>query len=360
MSRSHFIIAQKTNDEAKLALSSFIHALYETESYAIARLVTKENKPPVIVLLAPYIELETEALIDVELPFAEDMRRYRFPPLDKKFSITGKVITEHRDIPNSKLKSATSDYVDAMDLSTFGVDEDGNPAEYMSFEDIYSPLLHRINHVIRWRATHDTYDKLPDPPAILLKYSAPPADLLAKTQRELNALKVAADVKKVPPKVKGRGKRAREHDKPLSGLDVDALLGGAKRVKIDTSNLIPSFKEVLRTTEDLDTIQSAANEMDKAIRRYISDSFGESKYGQALEAMRVLRDELIEMEEPEMYNALLRKLKEDLLVDKLNGDRREMWWLIRSNKYGLIDQKRSMMSDVTEEEAEEFYKVSSS
>jgi ATP-dependent DNA helicase 2 subunit 2 len=310
-----------------------------------------------MVLLVPRIEGDLETLMDVELPFEEDMRRYKFPPLDKKLTLSGKTITEHRDLPNEDLTQAMSDYVDSMDLSTFGKDDDGEATEYMKFEDTYSPLLHRIQHIIRWRATTNAYDKLPDPPQILMKYSTPPADLIAQAEHQLNALVKAADVKKVPPKVKGRGKRAlRNREKPLSGLDVDELLGNPKRVKIDTQNLIPSFKQALASTDDLDTIQAAANDMSNTIRTYISSSIGDSGYNRALEAIRVMKDELTELEEPEIYNNVIRGLKKDILNGSLKGDRREMWWRIRGSKYGLIDRKRSFASDVTEEEAAEFYK----
>lgn len=357
MSRTNYIVAQKANDMASLALSSFIHALYEAECYAVARLVTKDLRPPIIVLLVPHIEGDFEALVDVELPFEEDMRRYKFPPLDKKLTVSGKVITEHRDLPNEDLMQAMSDYVDAMDLSKFGRDDEGEETEYMKFEDTFSPLLHRINHIIRWRATNNIYDKLPDPPQILTKYSAPPAELLTKAERHLDAVKKAGDVKKVPPKQKGRGKRRREdREKPLSGLDVDELLGNPKRVKVDPSNLIPSFKQVLAVIDDLDVIQSAAEEMGKNIRNFISNSIGESGYGRALEAIRVMRDEIAELEEPEIYNTFIRELKTEILEGKLKGDRREMWWRIRGSRYGLIDRKRSGVSDVSEEEAAQFYK----
>ncbi|KAF2201806.1 SPOC domain-like protein [Delitschia confertaspora ATCC 74209] len=358
MSRTNYIIAQKTNSEAKLALSSLIHALYETECHAIARLVAKEGKPPCILLLTPFIELDTEALIDVELPFAEDMRRYKFPSLDKKLTVSGKVITEHRDIPNEGLMKAMSDYVDAMDLSTFGKDEDGNSMEYMQLEETYSPLLHRINHIIRWRATHDTYTSLPEPPAVLMEYSVPPADLIDEVSKQLITLKQTADVKRVPPKQKGRGKRNRDHDKPLSGLDVDALLGKTKRVKIDPQNLVPSFKQALSATDELEGIQAAADEMGAQIRSLITTSFGESNYGRATEAIRVMREELIELEEPEIFNTIIKDLKKQILGEDLGGERREMWLKIRDNRIGLIDNKRSMMSDVQLEEAEEFYRAS--
>ncbi|KAF2114408.1 SPOC like C-terminal domain-containing protein [Lophiotrema nucula] len=359
MSKTNFIVPQKANGQAQLALSSFIHALYEAGCFAIARLVTKDLKPPILVLLVPRIEPDLEALIDVELPFEEDMRRYKFPPLDKKLTISGKEIKQHRDIPNEELMQAMSDYVDAMDISEFGRDEGGEKTEYMPFSEVYSPLLHRINHIIRWRATHPFDTELPPPPQILTKYSAPPGELLSQAETQFQALKKAGDVKKVPPKEKGRFKRSRgaDREKPLSGLDVDALLGNPKRIKIDAGNLVPTFKQALAATDDLEAIQSAADEMASNIKSLISSSIGESGYGRALEAIRVMREELTELEEPEIFNKFIRELKADVIGGKLKGDRREMWWRIRGSKYGLIDRKRCFASDVTEDEAAEFYKA---
>jgi ATP-dependent DNA helicase 2 subunit 2 len=359
LSRSNFIVPQKANQPAQLSLSSFIHALYESDCYAVARLVTKDLKAPVIVLLVPRIELDWEALIDVELPFEEDMRRYKFPPLDRKLTVSGKVITEHKDLPTDDLKNAMSRFVDAMDLSTLAQDDDGNPAEYARPEDTFSPLVHRINHIIRWRATHsDPALPIPPPPAVLTKYAHPPPELLETSTQYFEALKKAAKVSKVPPKVKGRGKRNRsERDKPLSGLDIDALLGNPKRVKIDASNLIPSFKNALAASDDLDTIQEASDTMGSEIRALIKGSVGDSGYGRALEALRVMREEIVELEEPEIWNAFIRGLKSDLLEGRLNGNRKDMWWKIRGSKYGLVDRKRSLVSDVTEDEAAAFYNI---
>lgn len=358
MSRTNFIVPQKTNAQAQLALSSFIHALYEAESYAIARFVAKENKPPLLLVLVPHITPTYEALVESELPFEEDMRRYKFPPLDKKLTITGKTIAEHKDLPNPDLMQAMSDYVDSMDLSEYDKDEDGEPTEYAKIEDTYSPLLHRVNQIIRWRATHsDPTLPLPEPPQVLTRFSAPPSELLEQTESQLEALKKAADVKKVPPKTKGRGKRSRaDRDKPLSGLDIDALLGNPKRVKIDATNLVPSFKQALAVADDLDTIQEAADAMASQIRTLIKDSVGDSAYGRALEAMRVMRDEILELEEPVMWNTFAREVKGELVDGKLGGDRREMWWRMRGSKYGLIDRKACFASDVTEDEAAQFYR----
>jgi len=359
LSRANFIVPQKANKPAQLGLSSFIHALYEADCYAIARLVAKDLKPPVLLLLVPRIELEWEAIVDVELPFEEDMRRYKFPPLDRKLKVSGKTITEHKDLPAEDLLDAMSEYVDAMDLSTFGRDEDGNEEEYAKPEDTFSPLVHRINQVIQWRATHPEPGlTIPDPPEILMRYSVPPAALLASSEKHLEAVKKAADVKKVAPKVKGRGKRQRtERDKPLSGLDVDELLGKPKNVRIEANNLIPSFKQALDASDSMDALQEAADGMAKEIRLLISNSVGDSAYARALEAIRVMREEFTSLEEPETYNMFVRQLKVDILGGKLNGNRRDMWWKIKGNKYGLIDAKRSYASPVTEDEARRFYEM---
>lgn len=125
MTVSSVLIAQRTNSISIMALSSLIHALFELESYAIARLVAKDDNPPLIILLAPSIEVDYECLLDVQIPFAEDVRSYKFPPLDRVVTVSGKVIKEHRNLPGDALSSAMSKYVDQMDLSTFGRDDDG-------------------------------------------------------------------------------------------------------------------------------------------------------------------------------------------------------------------------------------------
>lgn len=125
MSRSNYIIAQRTNDAAGLAFSAFVHALYELDVCAIARIVVKDTKDPVLLLLSPLIDTDAECLIDVEVPFAEDIRQYKFPPLDRIITVSGKVVKEHRTLPKSELLDAMSSYVEAMDLSKFGKDEEG-------------------------------------------------------------------------------------------------------------------------------------------------------------------------------------------------------------------------------------------
>ena len=353
MSVSHIIIAQKTNNKAIIALSSLIHALYELESYAVARLVIKVDKEPEIRLLIPSIEAEYEGLLDLQLPFTEDVRQYKFPPLDRILTVSGKKITEHRNLPTDALKDAMSEYVDRMDLAQVGADDDGNRSEYMQMADVFSPILHRVDQAVRWRAVHPD-EPVPPPYEILTRYMNPPEEATQRSKRSLEKLIVAAEVKKVPPKTQAR-KRARNEVKPLSGLDVGALLGSkAKRIRISRENAIPEFRQCIDNAESLDAIKLAAKEFGAIIESQIKDSFADHAYDSALEKLGVFRNEMIEVEEPVAYNDFLRTLKIKLLGDALNGDRREMWWLIKSKKLGLVTKHTSKASDVDDDEAKNF------
>lgn len=117
--------SRKNDSKSELALSSLIWALLELESYAVARIVTKDGKDPSLVLMAPQIEPGLECLYDIPLPFAEDVRTYQFPPLDKVITVSGQTLTKHRLLPSDELAEAMSDYVDSMDLATYGQDDDG-------------------------------------------------------------------------------------------------------------------------------------------------------------------------------------------------------------------------------------------
>jgi len=125
MDKSHLVIAQRNNDKAILALSSLIHALHELDSHAVARLVVKTNKEPELVLLSYEINQEYECLYENSLPFHEDVRSYKFPPLDRIVTVSGKTLTVHRNLPDEQLQQAMDDVVEMMDLSEFDRDAEG-------------------------------------------------------------------------------------------------------------------------------------------------------------------------------------------------------------------------------------------
>lgn len=157
----------------------------------------------------------------------------------------------------------------------------------------------------------------------------------------------------VPPKTKGR-KRQRETEKPLSGLDVDVLLSlEPKRTKISTENAIPEFKQTLSRAENIDAIHDAVQQMAKIIETQITHSLGHSNYDRVIEGLGTMREELVDYEEPVIYNDFVRQLKSKMLREELGGDRRELWWFVRKGKLGLIGKSEADASAVEEEEAQE-------
>ncbi|TRX94515.1 hypothetical protein FHL15_004670 [Xylaria flabelliformis] len=344
MGETGMTIAQKFNDAAALKLSSLIHSLHELESYAVARIVIKDGKEPALILLAPHIEPDFECLYDVPLPFAEDVRNYPFPPLDKVITVHGNTITEnHRNLPSKELQDAMNDYVDAMDISSWEMDDEG-------------PALHRINQVVRHRATYPN-EPIPPVAAILLKYANPPEDLVARAKSDLEDLIDKASVKKVPPKATAKKDKG-EKPKPISGLDIDALLRQPenKRVTIDPNKAISDFKQKMEASDDHAEAEDAIKQMGAIIRDIITKSFGDQDYERAIEHIGVMRDTAIEFEYPDLFNSFIKDFKGRLLSGEFNGDRRVLWWNIKRFKLGLIDSKASEQSKVTAEEAAEFLK----
>jgi ATP-dependent DNA helicase 2 subunit 2 len=365
MSRTNVIVAERTNEKAYMALSSFVHALYELESYAVARLVAKENKEPRILLLQPAIEPEFECLYDVELPFKEDVRSYKFPPLDKVVTVSGRELTIHRNLPSDELKDAMSDYVDSMDLSTFGKDDEGEPTEYAPPTETFNPKLHRIHHVIKHRAIFPDKEP-PEPHDILLRYSNPPTDLIEQAKPALTRLKDAADIKPVPPPARGKrfGRGKKEPPKPISSLNVDELLNQDEhrsKKRIDPQNAVPEFKQVLHAASgddtDIDAVRDACEQLQGIIHTLIKTSVGHTKYKQALELIRTMREECYDKGVEEIFNDFMRDLKKKLLGEELNENRDDMWHEIRRDRQGLILQTDDNPGGASKEEVDQFLKA---
>ncbi|KAI3336693.1 Ku70/Ku80 N-terminal alpha/beta domain-containing protein [Xylariaceae sp. AK1471] len=356
MGETCMTIAQKSNDAATLKLSSLIHSLHELESYAVARIVTKDGKDPALILLAPHIEPDFECLYDVPLPFAEDVRNYPFPPLGKVITVQGNTITEnHRNLPSQELTDAMDDYVDTMDISSWEKDDEGNRTmEYAAVEDLFSPPLHRINQVIRHRAIYPS-QPVPPVPAILLKYANPPEDLVERAKSDLEDLIDKASVKKVPPKAKGKRDKA-DKPKPISGLDIDALLKQPenKRAIISPDNAIPEFKQKVELADNQADVEDAIKQMGGIIRDIVTKSFGDKDYDRALEHIGVMRETAIDYEYPGLFNFFMKDFKTRLLSGEFDGNRRELWWQVKGAKLGLIDSNASEHSKVTPQEAAEF------
>jgi len=150
---------------------------------------------------------------------------------------------------------------------------------------------------------------------------------------------------------KAQGKRWKKDTvKPLSGLDIDSLLGQSRKTAISRENAIPEFKQALATAADDATVESAVKQMGEIVRKLIQESFADLQYAQAAENLRVMRQELIDLEMPALYNKYLTNLKKSILSGELDGDRREMWFKhIIGGRLSLITQEESEVSGVAAE-----------
>jgi len=158
----------------------------------------------------------------------------------------------------------------------------------------------------------------------------------------------------VPPKLRGR-KRNRNPPAPLSGLDVSALLSASRPTKaITPENPVPEFRQLLDATEDPTGIHTAAKQFSAIIEKHIAESFGDSNYGRVVEEMRVLREEMVDVEEVGVWNGWIRGLKDRLLKGELGMGREELWWRVRREGLGLVGKGESGVSEVSEEEAKQF------
>lgn len=158
----------------------------------------------------------------------------------------------------------------------------------------------------------------------------------------------------MPPKARSR-KFRRDAPKPLSGLDVNALLQTKeKRKRISPENAIPEYKQLLDTAESVDSMRDASDQLATIIEDYIRHSVGDSGYGRAIEAIRIMREEMVDLEEPSIYNNFLQRLKGEILSGELGGERKELWWQVRVTRLGPIQKRECHTSDVDEEGAKAF------
>ena len=364
MDNANVVMAQKGNDKAALALSSLIHSLFELDSVAIGRLVKKDLAEPILTVLSPLVEPDFEGLIENVLPFAEDLRAYRFPPVDKVLTVSGKVLTEHRYLPSKKLLDSMSNFVDDMMLT----DENGED-EMVAIDETFSPSLHTIEGAIKDRAVKGNDPKTSMDAArrktIYGQMQKPPRNIQQKASAELEKLKDTAEVKKVEKQVKMRT-RDRVPEKPLSGLDIEALLkksrpGQKHKTHIDPTNAVAEFTQFMDSQpSDMAVIEDVVQQMRDIVENLVRKSFADKSYGRVVEILASVRKEMIELERPTLYDDILRQLKEKVFAGKLGGNRRDLWAEIRREKtIGLISMAESSMeeiSHVTKEDADEFMK----
>jgi ATP-dependent DNA helicase 2 subunit 2 len=98
--------------------------------------------------------------------------------------------------------------------------------------------------------------------------------------------------------------------------------------------------------------------MESVIKDVITKSYADTSYDKAIKALQAYRSEAIDvrlfvtvlmifqLDEPRQFNEYLQSLKEDLLAGKLNGNRRDFWNRMKSEKIGLITFEESEVDQI--------------
>ncbi|THH30384.1 hypothetical protein EUX98_g3795 [Antrodiella citrinella] len=199
-----YIWADPNSPANQVALSSIVKALCNRKRMAIARWVSKDGMDPKMGVLHPIEFDNVDCLLWVQMPFADDVRKYSFASLDNLISKNGEKITKHPYIPTNAQQDAMDNFVEAMDLMEAGEkDDDGNRLSWFDTRLSYNPAIHRTKQaqfhgaVVQDLNTHP----LPPPHWELLKYFNPPRRTLKRAHSAIEDCKQSFNVKQVPKRV---------------------------------------------------------------------------------------------------------------------------------------------------------------
>lgn len=135
MGEVQYIWPDPTNASNQTAFSSIVQAMLAQNVVAIARFVSRDDMDPRMGLLIPRDFEEVDCFLFLMMPFADDVRRYVFPPLINLVSKKGEKVESHAYLPTTEQEAAMEKFVDDMDLMQAGEkDEEG----YVSLQSHHS------------------------------------------------------------------------------------------------------------------------------------------------------------------------------------------------------------------------------
>ncbi|KAI0039555.1 SPOC domain-like protein [Auriscalpium vulgare] len=223
MGEVQYVWADPGKPQEQVALSSLVRAMDKLNMYAITRWVTKNGSDPKMGVLAPCRFEKVDCFLWVQMPFADDVRKYTFPPLEHLVNKKSEHVTKHPYIPTDEQLEAMENFVDAMDLMDAGdKDEEGNRGAWFDSRLAYNPAIHRVKQALFHSAVVQNLSTNPVPPPHpeLTKYFNPPKRVLKRAREAIEECKSAFNVKEVPKKVARARKDGHVHahdedDEPL-------------------------------------------------------------------------------------------------------------------------------------------------
>ncbi|WBW73948.1 Ku domain helicase (XRCC5-like protein) Pku80-like [Schizosaccharomyces osmophilus] len=292
------IIIPRGDETNKQRFSSFVQSLEREHRYALARYVPKERGSPILLVLMPYVESKKHYLVDVQLPFAEDVRPYQFPDLEE--------LSDPQE--KQRLDEAMNHYVDNMDL-----DSSECPFQpKFEPENTYSAVPHRLFQVITHYAEFPN-EKLPSPPEYVVRYTNPPANMLDNCSKDLDVISETLSVIQPSEPKYASQETALDSGAPISEQEIDELLNAgideqeekALILHVSEKDPVGTFTEILKNPFGL---EDALSEMEGVIRRLVA----KEENNLALLSLQALRVHSILEDEADRYNKYIKRLQTDV------------------------------------------------
>ncbi|CAE6456567.1 unnamed protein product [Rhizoctonia solani] len=399
-----YIYADVGSSRAQVAFSSIVHAMFKQGLMALVRWVNRDDSDPKMGVCKAEPG-EVDYMMWVQVPFAEDIRRYSFPSLERYVSKKGEILREHPYIPTDDMKTAMDNWVDGMDLTDAGPkDENGIRTEWFDLTQSFNPAVHRIKQALFHGAVVPDLkaEPVPSPHPEVTKYMDSPKRVLRRSKSDLEECIRLFNVKEVPPKIP---RKKEQKSIPVAtdniDVDIDDILGPAvtrsipvptqaqlvfkraagpeKRPSRKTDQSLPSptpsfaelpsafhstpkpdakpkpgriisnsrpladFKKYIEAQGDL--VNKAVEDMCTVIPEIVDSSFSTQRYTEALECMQALREVALKEDEIDAWNNFLREFK---ALCKSPGFRNKDFW----NHVQKVGRKLSLISDTEAEENE--------
>ncbi|KAG2046414.1 SPOC domain-like protein [Suillus hirtellus] len=226
MGEVQYIWADPGAPQQQVALSSIVQAMFEKGVLAIARWVSKDGMDPKMGVLEAHVDTNIDFLLWVQMPFADDVRKYTFASLENLVSKNGESVTKHPYLPTEDQLEVMGKFIDSMDIMYLGEKDDkGKPIPWYDTRQSYNPAIHRTKQALFHSAVVNdiTSNPLPPPHPELLKYINPPRQALEASKDVIVECKAVFKVKEVPKKAtkvrKDGHVRAVDEDEDMLLLD---------------------------------------------------------------------------------------------------------------------------------------------
>ncbi|PIA58751.1 hypothetical protein AQUCO_00500594v1 [Aquilegia coerulea] len=281
----YIFIAQPANMKAILAVSALVRAMKENNMVAILRCVWRQGQGNVVVGVLTPNESNAESMPDSfffnVLPFAEDVRDFRFPSFSK-FPPSMQ--------PNEQQQDAADKLVMMLDLAPPGKEEVLQP------DFTPNPVLERFYHFLELKSKNPDAD-VPPLDNILLRITKPDPELLSQNKSVIDEFCKQFELKRNPKIRKSSGdKPTRSSEEPEGFVALNTrtvnFVENNSTAKVDSigdSTPIQDFEAMMASRDGKKWVDKAVKDMKTLIYELLENSYGGDTYEKAVDCLVALR-----------------------------------------------------------------------